>query len=167
MPSDRLLRILTLLSEPTGTHRSARRLCEVAAQATAVTSAGVMLMSGDLPRGSGCTSGELSQLVEELQFTLGEGPCIDAIREDRPVLEPDLAGSGTRRWVTFAPPAVAAGVLAVFGFPLRVGAVRLGALNLCIDHLGPLTDAQHADALVTADVIARTGAGTAPAIAVS
>ena len=58
--------------------------------------------------------------------------------------------------MAFAPPAVTAGVLAVFGFPLRVGAVRLGALNLCCDHLGPLTDDQHADALVMADVAART-----------
>ncbi len=156
MPTDRLLRILAMLNEPTDNQGSAWRLCEVAAQATVVTAAGVMLMSGDLPRGSGCVSGELSQLVEDLQFTLGEGPCIDAYRQDQPVLEPDLEGGGARRWVAFAPPAAAAGVLAVFGFPLRVGAVRLGALNLCSDQLGPLTDDQHADALVMADLIART-----------
>ena len=47
-----------------------------------------------------------------------------------------------------------AGVRAVFGFPLAVGAVRLGALNLYSDRPGPLTDDQHADALVMADVAA-------------
>ena len=41
---------------------------------------------------------------------------------------------------------------AVFGFPLQVEAVRLGALNLYRDQPGPLTDDQHADALVLADV---------------
>ena len=44
---------------------------------------------------------------------------------------------------------------AVFGFPLRVGTVRLGALNLYRDPPGPLSDDQHADALVMADVAAR------------
>ena len=38
---------------------------------------------------------------------------------------------------------------------MRVGAVRLGALNLYCDQPGPLSDDQHADALVMADVAAR------------
>jgi hypothetical protein len=43
----------------------------------------------------------------------------------------------------------------VFGFPLRVGTVRLGALNLYRDCPGPLSGDQHADALVIADVAGR------------
>lgn len=49
---------------------------------------------------------------------------------------------------------MAAGVRAIFGFPRRVGAVRLGALNLYRDSPGDLTDDQHAFALVLADVAA-------------
>ena len=45
---------------------------------------------------------------------------------------------------------------AVFGFPLQVGAVRLGALNLCCDRPGPLSYDQHADALVMAGIAARS-----------
>ena len=45
---------------------------------------------------------------------------------------------------------------AVFGFPLHVGAVRLGALNLYCDRAGSLDTEQHADALVMADVAAQT-----------
>jgi hypothetical protein len=71
------------------------------------------------------------------------------------VAEPDLADPATRRWAAFRPPVLAAGVRAVFGFPLRVGTVRLGALNLYRDWAGPLTASQHADALVVADVAAR------------
>lgn len=117
--------------------------------------AGVMLMSGEIARGSLCTSDEVSRLVEELQYTLGEGPCIDAYQQDKVVAEPDLADPVTRRWPAFAPAALAAGVRAVFGFPLRVGTVHLGALNLYRDVPGPLTGDQHADALVVADVAAR------------
>jgi hypothetical protein len=114
-----------------------------------------MLMSGDIPSGSLCSSDEVSQLIEDLQYTLGEGPCVDAYRQDKIVAEPDLADPQARRWSAFAPPVLEAGVRAVFGFPLRVGTVRLGALNLYRDHPGELTVDQHADALVLADVTAR------------
>ena len=71
------------------------------------------------------------------------------------VLEPDLAAPTLARWPGFAAPAVAGEAKAVFGFPVRVGAARLGALSLYRDRAGPLSDDQHADALVMADVAAR------------
>lgn len=120
-----------------------------------MSGAGIMLMSGDLPQGSVCTTNDVSDIIEQLQYALGEGPCVDAYREDRPVLEPDLAVPRTHRWPAFSGPALDAGVRAIFGFPLQVGAVRLGALNLYCDEPGPLTDEQHADALVMADVAAQ------------
>ncbi len=120
-----------------------------------MTGAGIMLMSGDVPRGSVCSTDEVSALIEELQFELGEGPCVDAYTTDRPVLEPDLAKPALPRWVAFTQPAVDAGAAAVFGFPLQIGAVRLGALNLYRNRPGPLCDEQHADALVMAGVAAQ------------
>lgn len=119
-----------------------------------MTGAGIMLMSGDVPRGSVCTTNDVSALVEELQYELGEGPCVDAYHLDRPVLEPDLVDPVTPRWLAFAGPAIDAGVRAIFGFPLHVGSVRLGALNLYADRPRSLNDEQHADALVMADVAA-------------
>jgi hypothetical protein len=73
---------------------------------------------------------------------------VDACRQDRVVAEPALADPVTRRWLAFTPPALRAGARAVFGFPLRVGTVRLGALNLYRDRPGPLSGDQHADALI-------------------
>lgn len=151
---ERLLRILGLLAG-SGVDAGTTRLCEASAEALVMSGAGIMLMSGDLRTGSVCSSNAVSALIEELQYTLGEGPCVDAHREDRPVLEPDLADPEVPRWIAFAPPAVAAGARAVFGFPMQVGAVRLGALNVYRDQPGPLADDQHADALVMADVAAR------------
>ena len=158
-------RILDLLVGRGEVGFGTKRLCQVCAEATAVSGAGIMLMSGDAPYGSLCTANEMSDLIEQLQYALGEGPCVDAYRQDYPVLEPDLAQPSTLRWLAFAPPAIAAGVRAVFGFPLQVGSVRLGALNLCRDRPGPLSDDQHADALVMASIAAQavlvlqTGAG--------
>jgi GAF domain-containing protein len=152
---ERRLRILASLVGGGTPELETKRLCEVCADVTGTSGAGIMLMSGDVPRGSVCTTNEVSALVEELQYALGEGPCVDAYHQDRPVLEPDLANPSTPRWLAFAGPAIEAGVRAIFGFPLHVGAVRLGALNLYGDRPGPLTDDQHADALVVADIAAQ------------
>ena len=151
--NERRLRALVALGSggPLGT----KRLCEVSAELTGMDGAGIMLMSGDAPRGSLCTTNEMSDVVEQLQFALGEGPCVDAYQKDLPVLEPDLAGPAVARWTAFSAPAVAAGVAAVFGFPLQVGAARIGALNLCRGRAGPLSDDQYADALVMANIAAR------------
>jgi GAF domain-containing protein len=154
MAVDGISRILTALSAGQGPWSSGR-LCAICPQIMGVSGAGVMLVSGDGPRGSLCVSDDVSQLIEDLQFTLGEGPCVDAYRQDSPVSEPDLAAPVTARWPAFTPPAVSGGVRAIFGFPLRVGSVRLGALNLYRGRPGPLTDGQHADALAMADVAAR------------
>ncbi len=165
MAGVRLRRILAALSAEGNTWSSAR-LCGVCPGILGVSGAGIMLMSGDIPRGSLGTTDEVSHLIEELQYTLGEGPCVDAYRQDNVVAEPDLTDPLTRRWPAFTPPVLEAGVRAVFGFPLRFGAVRLGALDFYRDRPGPLSDDQHADALVIADVTARlvleTQAGAPP-----
>jgi GAF domain-containing protein len=151
---ERRLRILTQLVGRGAFGLETKRLCEVCAEVIGTTGAGIMLMSGDLPGGAVCTTDQVSKLIEDLQFTLGEGPCVDAFSQDRPVMEPDLTKPEVPRWMAFSVPVIAAGVRAVFGFPLQVGAVRLGALNLYRDQPGPLSDEQHADALVMADVSA-------------
>jgi GAF domain-containing protein len=126
----------------------------MAASATGLTGAGIMLMSDSGPRGSLCTTDDVSRLIEELQYALGEGPCIDAYRQDRAVLEPDLVAPEVFRWPAFSGPAVESGVRAVFGFPIRIGAVRLGALNLYRNRTGPLTAEQHTDSLAIAGIVA-------------
>jgi GAF domain-containing protein len=153
MASERLPRILAELTAGGG--RSPARLCQVSTDVIGMSGAGIMLMCGDVPQGSVCTTDEVSALIEDLQYTLGEGPCVDAFHHDRVVLEPDLADPATPRWFGFTPPAVEAGVRAVVGFPMRVGSVRLGAVNLYRDRPGPLSNDQHADGLVMADLAAR------------
>ncbi len=149
------MRILGLLVDHRHPTLSTTRLAVVSAHVSGTTGAGIMLMSGDVPRGSLATTDRVSALIEELQFSLGEGPCVDAYEQDRAMLEPDLADPVVPRWLAFSGPAVAAGARAVFGFPLRVGAVRLGALNLYRATVGPLSPDHHADALVAADITAQ------------
>ena len=135
MAGDRLLRILARLTSGSAIEPEAARLCEVCADVSLMTGAGIMLITGDTNQGSVCSSNSVSALIEELQFTLGEGPCVDAHRLDLPVVEADLADPDMPRWLGFAPPAVAAGARAVFGFPMRVGGARLGDVLLLVAQL--------------------------------
>src|SRR4051812_2474259 len=98
-----------------------RRLCEVAVDRLGVQAAGVALMSSSQSRSLLSVSGDLGGIVEELQFDLGEGPCLDAFTAGRPSLEADLSDGGRQRWPVFADAAVELGVHAVFAFPLQVG----------------------------------------------
>ncbi len=118
--------------------------------------AAIMLMADRSPRGLLCATDEVSAHLEELQFTLGEGPGLDAHAQSTPVVEPDLAEPATPRWIAFTPAAVSIGVRAVFAFPLVVGSVRLGTLNLYRSRPGPLDDDQQADSEVVTGIAART-----------
>jgi hypothetical protein len=88
-------------------------------------------------------------------MTVGEGPGRDADRTGRPVLEPDLAGASPSRWPAFTETALAAGAKAVFAFPLRIGAIRVGVLGLYRAAPGPLGDEGFGDVLLLADYSAQ------------
>ena len=161
--SDRRLSILSRIAESDDS--SPGRLCNVCMDVTATSGAGIMLRSRNVTRGSLGMTDAVSSFIEELQFMLGEGPCIDAYNLEVPIAEPDLADP-TSRWPGFTPPVFKAGVRALFAFPLRVGAVRLGSLDLYRDHSGELSHDQHADALIMADIVSqavfRMHAGASP-----
>lgn len=128
------------------------RLCAECLSALSVSGVGVALMTADGPSGVvlAVTDGRARQL-EELQFALGEGPCVEASGSGRPVLQSDLAAAGSARWPRFGAAVLDAGVRAIFAFPLRVGAIRVGVLDLYRDTPGPLTAPELADALAFAE----------------
>lgn len=95
-------------------------------------------------------SDRIAARLEDLQIVLGEGPGVDAHGTGRPAGEPNLPRPRHERWIAFAPSACAAGARAVFSFPLRIGAVRVGALTVYNDTTGNLSDQQHMDAIAVA-----------------
>jgi hypothetical protein len=97
----------------------------------------------------------VTEAIEEVEYTLGEGPCVSAYRDKIPVFDPDLADGGTR-WPEFRRVALKVGVRAAFGFPLLVDWICIGAMNLYRDRSGALTDDQIGDALLVAGVASRT-----------
>jgi hypothetical protein len=102
-------------------------------------------------RGLVHASDQVSAALEDLQLTVGEGPCLDTFESGGPVLVADLAADGAR-WPAFTPGALALGAAAVFSFPLQIGVVRLGSLDLYREVVGPLTRSELADALILTDM---------------
>jgi hypothetical protein len=126
-------------------------LCRAAADRLGVDGASVTAVSGTAVREPLSATDERSARLEELLFTIGEGPGAEDFMFGSPVLIPDLEPV-TGRWPGFVPAAVAAGARALFAFPLQAGAIRVGVLSLYRAAPGPLAPQQLADALVFADI---------------
>jgi GAF domain/ANTAR domain len=129
-----------------------RRLCSAAVRSVPASGAGVSVMTDGGVRGVAAASDAASELIDELQFALGEGPCMDAFASRRPVMEADLAAGGAARWPLYAAAANTHGVRAAFALPLQVGAARLGVLDLYRNQPGPLSADELVWALGFADV---------------
>jgi len=140
--------------------RRLARLCRTAVSVTGVDGAGITVMGSleggrEGSRDQVSATGALTGPLEELQLTVGEGPCLDAYASGAPSLVGDLAAE-TARWPGFAPEALAAGTGAVFSLPLQVGAVRLGTLDLNRAATGWLYREQLADVLALAELATET-----------
>ncbi|HET9500687.1 MAG TPA: GAF domain-containing protein [Marmoricola sp.] len=128
-----------------------QRLCEDCRRELPVTGVGIALFTEQGHAGLVAATDGTARELEDLQFTLGEGPCLDASAEFAPVLVPDLETDTHDRWPAFTGEALDAGVAAVFAFPLQVGAIRMGVLDLYRDTPGELGAGDVADALRYAD----------------
>ncbi|MBI4943208.1 MAG: GAF and ANTAR domain-containing protein [Actinobacteria bacterium] len=126
-------------------------MCSAAVTALPASGVGVSLMTDTGVLAVAQASDRLAEAVGTLQFTLGEGPCVDAFHGHRPVLVPDLRAVATR-WPGYAPAALALGVGAVFSFPLQVGVAHLGALDVHRARPGELSASATGFALAFADV---------------
>lgn len=140
-----------LLAAGPDPHSVLDRLCNECAEALPVTGVGLALMTDAGHQGVVAATDGPARVMEELQFALGEGPCLDASVMRRPVLQPDLARTAPARWPGFGPEALTAGVAAIFAFPLHLGVIPMGILALYRDQPGSLDPDDLGQALAYAD----------------
>ncbi|TFC22424.1 ANTAR domain-containing protein [Cryobacterium glucosi] len=93
--------------------------------------------------------------IDELQFDLGEGPCWRALATRRPVLSPDIRLEQNPAWPMFRAALDDAEVGGLFAFPLVIGTLEIGAVDLYSSVAGPLPPEAVADATELADIVAR------------
>lgn len=147
-----------LLAETASEHSSAcQRICELCVRTLDVTGGGISVVTATGNRGVVCATDDVAARIEDLQFTLGEGPCVDAVASGSPILIPDLSEFGdiaVERWPAFLEGAGAAGVMAVFALPMRIGAISVGVMDLYRERPGDLAAADLSAALLAADAAA-------------
>ncbi|GAA2086362.1 GAF domain-containing protein [Streptomyces albiaxialis] len=158
MPDSRALRVLELVAlqaRRRGGQVDVRDVCAAAVEALPVDGVGISAMSTPALRHILHTTDRISDELEELQLTLGEGPCVDALNSGRPVLSDDLADQELHaRWPAFAPAAHATGARALFALPLGTGRGAPGVLDMYAARPGTLEGDVLADALAFADTAA-------------
>jgi hypothetical protein len=152
--SERVDRVTAALA--VGEHDPSSSVCAAGAAVVGVRRAGVALMAAGHTLGMVCVSDDVTAALEDVQYSLGEGPCVDAYHARAPVLAGDLADTERDDWPAFCESALRVGVRAAFGFPLMVRGICIGALNLYHDYPVTLTGEQLADAAAVSHVAART-----------
>lgn len=147
-------RALLTATDPADAATLARRMCQACVTNLDVDGAAISLATAASARDTLWASDPIAELMEDLQFSLGEGICVEAAREGRSVLVPDVAHSElVGRWPVFtAELAGRAQVGALFGLPLRWGATNIGAIDLYRRVPGPLPDTQLDDLLAATDL---------------
>lgn len=104
------------------------------------------------------------QEIDEIQYGLGEGPCISAAAEGIPMRTGSLGGDA--RWPRFGPRAGRLGVHSVLSLPLISAGAVVGAMNVYAhaknafddrsEHLGQLYAIPAAIAVQNAQILAQT-----------
>jgi hypothetical protein len=139
-----------------GRHHRIASLAAFCAEAAAVDGCGVSVRDSSGITVTMHATDPVATSIEDLQLTLGEGPCVDVAASGAPVLVSDLRdrseGLGDR-WPVFLTEAVGLGVRALFAFPVRVGVIFLGAVDLHRRTPGSLSEPQLASAFSAADAM--------------
>lgn len=150
---ERLSRLITeRTSNADGTRQGwAEVVCSVAVERLGIDAAAITIRAGERSQQLVAASDDWAAALEELQYTVGEGPGVAAFRAGEPVLVSRLS-ENDERWPDFGDETAAVGVGAVFAFPLQAGAIRLGTIDLYRRRPGPLEPTALGDAVVLADL---------------
>ncbi|WP_185201954.1 ANTAR domain-containing protein [Glaciihabitans sp. INWT7] len=105
-------------------------LCRPFVDQLPVTGASISVIGTLARRMTVCYSDTVAAQLEGLQFDLGEGPQWEVMKTGLPVLSPDLSLRNTANWPVFGSAAARLGAAAVFAFPIAVGAVTVGVVDL-------------------------------------
>jgi ANTAR domain len=165
---DRLLRTWTRVArEARGATVTLAHVCVAAVKGVRVAGVGVTAHVSPSVWETMHTTDVVAAVLEELQVTVGQGPCLDAFSGGGPVLATDLSTPEyLARWPGFVPAALDNGARAVFAFPLQLGAIRWGAMDLYRPVAGGLSPSGLADALAFAEcasfLLLDAAAGTPP-----
>ncbi|ALO67759.1 antitermination regulator [Arthrobacter alpinus] len=139
---------------PVGLERFGVDLCATFLAKLPISGISISAFPGHAPETSICASDPTAARLDELQFDLGEGPRWEALQTRQPVLLPNVKLDGHRAWPVFAKAILDYDVAAIFVFPLQLGAMDIGVIELYSSTPGSLRPADHSLALQLSDAAA-------------
>jgi hypothetical protein len=131
---------------------AADRLCEACVVLFEIDAAAISLVFDGASGGTLGSSGAPARVYDELQFTLGEGPCLDSVNRRMPILVVDLADSDEARWPAYGPAMLAHRIRSVHAVPVVVAGEFVGALDLFRAQPGPLSGEDVTGAVAAAEL---------------
>lgn len=111
----------------------------------------VCVFGGTAPEEVLCATDSLAARLDELQFDLGEGPRWQAAHARNPVLEPRVREVEHPLWPIFHAALMDTPVAALYVFPLNLGALNVGCVELYSTSKSTLDRADRAKAAVLAN----------------
>ena len=136
-------------------HADDADLCSPFVAALPVAGVGISTLGDPFGSETVCASSPAAARLDEIQLDLGEGPCWEALRRHRPVLTPDLQRATADGWPAALHAMQATGIGGVFAFPMRVGTIDVGAVDLYTEDRAALSPAAVDDASALAEIVAR------------
>lgn len=109
---------------------AADRLCEACVQLFDIDAAAISLVFDGANSATLGSSGASARMYDELQFTFGEGPCLDSVATRAPIMVADLADPEHTRWPAYGEAMLAHRIRGVFAMPVVVAGEHVGALDL-------------------------------------
>lgn len=123
-----------------------------------VAGAAVSVLAGPVAQATVCSSDITAARLDELQFDLGEGPCWEAMATHRPVLAAEVHLLPRPSWPLFQEAlredGVASVVSGIFAFPLIIGSLDIGAIDLYTSSPSQLSLSQVEKATALANLVA-------------
>lgn len=133
---------------------SGSELCAVLVDALPVDRAAISTLRSPFEIETVGVSDPTASVLDEFQLDLGEGPCWDSISAHAPVILPHLSAIRPGLWPAFTAAIASYGVTGIYAFPLTVGTLDIGAIDL-YDHTGTaLSDDQLSGAAELAGMVA-------------
>ncbi len=118
------------INEPQTLDETLQSIAEVAADAIpGITHAGISTVDKRGNVETRAANGKLVWELDKLQYGLGEGPCVDSLRDAHVTLAPNIRND--QRWPRYVPPAVEAGLRSQMAVKLYLDSEgTVGGLNL-------------------------------------
>lgn len=128
-----------------------QKLVEACAELLDAAAAGILLAEPSGELAVVASTSEQSRLVEVMQLSVGNGPCVESFTSGRMVEIEDVAAVADR-WPEFSREALAQGFKAVHAIPLTLRGSVIGTLNLFRGEIGQLSELDAIAARGLADV---------------